>query len=168
MHNILSVTKFARFHGPKVDRDFVETPSIFFEYFLWTPHHIREVSCHFSHVSPGYEQVWRLHHPEVQHLHPKHLTDDLVHSTLSATESCLNMLRQFHFATYDLAVHNPASRQELEELNFSELFNKLWVKMVPSNGGEALGLGWEWAHGESALRLIMGDSYDAGQYAYIL
>ncbi|KUI53624.1 Saccharolysin [Cytospora mali] len=64
MHNILSVTKFARFHGPKVDKDFVETPSILFEYFLWTPQHIREVSCHYSYISPEYKEAWHSAHPD--------------------------------------------------------------------------------------------------------
>ncbi|ROW03580.1 hypothetical protein VPNG_07189 [Cytospora leucostoma] len=168
MHNILSVTKFARFHGPKVDRNFVETPSIFFENFLWTAHHIREVSCHYSYVTPEYSEVWQSAHPDEQNLPPKHLTDDLIQGVLSSRESSLNILRQFHFANYDLTVHDPSSRQELEETNFGVLYNKLWVKNVPSNGGEALGQGWEWAHGESSLRLMMGDSYDAGQFAYIL
>lgn len=168
MHNILSVTKFARFHGPKVDRNFVETPSIFFESFLWQAHHIREVSCHYSYVTPEYRKVWQSAHPDAQSLPPKHLTDDLIQGVLSSRESTLNILRQFHFANYDLAVHDPPSRQEMEDTNFGVLYNKLWVKNVPSNGGEALGQGWEWAHGESSLRLIMGDSYDAGQFAYIL
>ncbi|KUI69335.1 Saccharolysin [Cytospora mali] len=167
MHNILSVTKFARFHGPKVDKDFVETPSILFEYFLWTPQHIREVSCHYSYISPAYKEAWHLAHPDEQNLPSKYLTDDLIQGALSGRETGLSILRQFHFSTYDLTVHNPSSREELKEVNFGELYNKLWVKIVPSNGGEALGQGWEWAHGESVMRLIMGQ-YDAGQYAYIL
>lgn len=152
----------------RVDRDFVETPSILFEQFLWEPQHIREVSIHYSHTSAELKALWEAENPDARDLPDKDLPDSLVQVVLATTESSLGKLRQLHFATYDLEIYNPPSREALEQTNLCEVYNKLWVKLVPVHGGEALGQGWEWSHGESCVRLLMGDNYDAGYYAYIL
>lgn len=112
--------------------------------------------------------MWQSENPEVEDQPLEELPDDFVKVVLKTTESSLGKLRQLHFATYDMLVYNPPSREALEQMNLCEVFNKTWVKLVPAHGGEALGLGWEWAHGESCVRLMMGDNYDAGYYAYIL
>lgn len=57
MHDLLSKTQYARFHGTNVDKDFIEAPSMLFENFLWTPLHMREISCHYSHLSPAFMET---------------------------------------------------------------------------------------------------------------
>lgn len=59
MHNLLSRTQYARFYGTNVDKDFVKAPSMLFENFLWTPLHMREISCHYSHLSPAFMETWK-------------------------------------------------------------------------------------------------------------
>lgn len=170
MHNILSLVKFARFHAPKgSDRDFSETPSILFEHFLWTPQHIREVSCHYSYVSADYRESWLLQQDTSKSLPPQYLPDDLIKGVLSVKHSNqpLQLLNQLKFSLYDLTVHNPSSREELENSNFCQVWNKLWVSLVPAHGGEALGEGWEWVHPEACVRNMYGGN-DAGVYAYIM
>ncbi|PSR99101.1 hypothetical protein BD289DRAFT_361531 [Coniella lustricola] len=169
LHNLLSVTKFARFHGPKVDRDFVETPSILFEFFLWTPDRLREVSCHYSHVSTELEAAWKTANPTAQGLPPQKLPDEMIEAVIYSAHDTLGDLRNLHFGLYDLAVHDPPSTEALEHMNICATYNQMWFDTVGVHGGEAVGdLGWEWAHGESVVRLIMGDQYDAGYYAYIM
>lgn len=153
----------------RVDRDFSETPSLLFEHFLWKPETLRAVSCHYSQVSPKYQAQWQLDHPD-EELPPKSLPEELVTAIASNTESsrAINVLNQLHFAIHDLTVHNPPSRDALEQQDFCELYNKAWVELVPASGGEALGKGYHWGHGESIIRAYMCGNYDAGYYAYVL
>ncbi|KAF3761950.1 metallopeptidase MepB [Cryphonectria parasitica EP155] len=169
IHNLLSVTTFARFHGTRVDRDFVETPSILFEYFLWTPERLREVSQHYSYVSPEYKDAWKSRHPDEQDVPPQRLPDHLIQAVLSTSTSTLSILRTLHFALYDMAVHDPPSAEALASMDLCTTYNKLWWEIVGVHGGEALAQGrWDWAHGESSVRLLMAGRYDAGYYAYTL
>lgn len=78
-----------------------------------------------------------------------------------------NELTSLFFATYDMLVHTPASHTELENLNLTELFNKTRSDIFKVSGGEALGEGWEWSHGQTTFRNIL-NRYDAGYYSYIL
>jgi len=64
-------------------------------------------------------------------------------------------------------IHSPTSHEELERVNLAELFNKLQVEILGLHGGEAVGDGWDWAHGEAVFRMII-NGYDAGYYAYLL
>jgi metallopeptidase MepB len=170
LHNVLSVTECARFHGTRVERDFVEAPSMMFEYFFWTPLHIKEVSHHYSYLSPNYEQTWRAENPEAQDLPPLQLPDDTVGKLLRLkhTNKPLSLLKNLHFSLYDMIVHTPASHEELSAMNFCEVFNKTRNDIMGLQGGEALGEGWEWAHFESLFRHINGGSYDVGYYAYVM
>lgn len=153
----------------RVDKDFVETPSLLFEHFLWKPEILRAVSCHYSYISPEYEKHWQTAHPN-DSLPEKCLPNEVISSIISKTEasSALSVLKQLHFAMYDLTIHNPPSRGAAETLDLCETFNKLWVELMPLSGGEAIGKGYHWGHGETVIRAYMCGSYDAGYYAYTL
>lgn len=97
------------------------------------------------------------------------MPDDMIEAVLYTSNNILNDRRNIHFALYDFTVHDPPSREALENMNICATYNQLWFDVIGVHGGEAVSnLGWEWAHGESAVRLIMGGQYDAGYYAYIL
>lgn len=68
---------------------------------------------------------------------------------------------------FDILVHSPATHEELEQANLAEMFNKLQADILVMHGGEAVGDGWDWSHGESVFRMIVS-GYDAGYYAYVL
>jgi len=68
---------------------------------------------------------------------------------------------------YDILVHHPATHEDLERMNLAEEFNKLHTEITAFHGGEAVGDGWEWAHGESVFRMIVS-GYDAAYYSYVL
>lgn len=168
---MVSRTKFARFHGPAMDRDFVEAPCMMLENFLWTPRHMKELSCHYSYISPELRQVWLkgidkdLTLTEV----PEKLTDHDIEVLIRTRRnvSAITNLQKLHYAMFDMVVHNPPSRQVLEDINFTALFNRLRTEIVGLKGGETLDEGWEWASGHTTFRAIVG-SYDAGYYTYLL
>jgi len=66
-----------------------------------------------------------------------------------------------------MTVHNPPSRQSLEETDFTALFNKTRRDIIGLKGGEELGEGWGWSYGHTIFRAIL-QSYDAGYYVYLL
>lgn len=147
----------------------METPSLLFEHFLWKPEILRTVSCHYSYTSPEYEKHWRASHPN-DDLPEKRLSEEVISAIVSKTESssALSVLKQLHFAIHDFTIHNPPSRNALEELDLCETYNKLWVELMPLSGGEAIGRGYHWGHGETVIRAYMCGNYDAGYYAYVL
>lgn len=147
----------------------MQTPSLLFEHFLWKPEILRGVSCHYSHTSQKFREHWQLAHPN-EELPPRYLSDEVISAIVSNNESssALQVRKQLHFAIYDLTIHNPPSRSFLEKSDLCEVYNKLWVELLPLAGGEAIGKGFRWGHGESVVRAFMCGKYDAGYYAYIL
>lgn len=51
-HGLLSRTKFARFHGTRVARDFVEAPSQMLENWCWEPKVLEKMSSHYEKQAP--------------------------------------------------------------------------------------------------------------------
>lgn len=51
-HGLLSRTRFARFHGTAVARDFVEAPSQMLENWCWEPKVLERMSSHFETKKP--------------------------------------------------------------------------------------------------------------------
>lgn len=171
IHALCTETRYAA--SSPVDRDFVEAPSLMFEQFFWQKQHIKDVSLHYSHLSPELKEAWRTgladsQDQSVAEMAPK-LNEAAVNSLAQVNYHKIirDQLKELFFATYDLAVHCPASREELERMNLTETFNKMRVEILSLHGGEAIGDGWEWGHGETVFRNILG-GYDAGYYSYIL
>ncbi|EIW81394.1 metallopeptidase MepB [Coniophora puteana RWD-64-598 SS2] len=98
-HNILSRTRFARFHGTSVSRDFVETPSKMLEYWCWEPKVLKRISSHYLTKDPM----------------PDSLIDKIVQSRY-VNFGFLFLRRQF-FANFDMKVH---SDPDIDD------FTKLW------------------------------------------
>jgi Zn-dependent oligopeptidase len=51
-HGLLSKTKYARFHGTSVARDFVEAPSQMLENWCWEPQVLQKMSSHYKTNEP--------------------------------------------------------------------------------------------------------------------
>lgn len=58
-------------------------------------------------------------------------------------------LKDVFFSTFDMVIHTPTSHEALESLNLAETFNRLKSEIFSLPGGEAIGDGWEWGHGEA-------------------
>ncbi|MCJ1359379.1 MAG: hypothetical protein MMC33_009381 [Icmadophila ericetorum] len=174
LHCLLSTTEYARFHGTNVDVDFGEAPAMMFENFLWTTRHMKDISCHYSHMSPEYSKIWRASLAKSEsmgnvELPPEKISDEIIESLIrtKSNNSALTNLDKLHGAIYDMTVYTPSTHEELETMNFTEIFNRLRFEITGLKGGEALGEGWEWGHGNARFRAPMG-KYSAGYYTYLL
>ncbi|KAJ6619446.1 hypothetical protein B0H10DRAFT_2025622 [Mycena sp. CBHHK59/15] len=101
-HGLLSHTKFSKFHGTKVARDFVEAPSQMLENWCWEPKVLEQMSSHYETKQP---------------LSPE-LIDKIIKSRY--VNVGLLYLRQVFFAKFDIKVHTD---QEGED--YTLLWNKL-------------------------------------------
>ncbi|PKX96929.1 uncharacterized protein P174DRAFT_428425 [Aspergillus novofumigatus IBT 16806] len=66
---------------------------------------------------------------------------------------------------FDMAVHMPGSREELELMNFITLYNELRETTL-IDGPEFAGVGLEYSHGKTLFGHLMS-GYDAGYYCYL-
>ncbi|KGO40507.1 Neurolysin/Thimet oligopeptidase, N-terminal [Penicillium expansum] len=157
-----------------VDRDFVEAPSIMLEQFFWIERHIKDISYHYSYISPSMMSAWmtingKSPDKKPPQIPPVQLDDDQA-AALSQRSKGVKVRAQLNnlfFATYDMLIHSPASREELLRTNLTELFNKTRSSISGTHGGEILGEGWEWGHGQTVFRNVI-NKYDAGYYSYLL
>lgn len=180
-HGLFSHSRYAGLH--RVNGDFVETPSLMLEQFFWQARHIRDVSWHYSHIGPEMEEVWAStlkpkegqekkdgDEGEKQQPRPPPQLSEEQAARLAETNQAKNVrdqLKELFFATYDQLVHSPTRHEELETTNLTELFNRTRAAVYQIHGGEALGEGWEWGHGESVFRNVI-NGYDGEYYSYIL
>lgn len=88
IHDLVSETKYSRFHGTNVARDFVEAPSQMLEYWCWQPEQLKFLSSHYL-------------EPE------KTIDDDLIAKIVRSkhVNGGLFNLRQLHFALFDMSLH---------------------------------------------------------------
>ncbi|MCJ1385755.1 hypothetical protein MMC17_008879 [Xylographa soralifera] len=171
IHNLVSKTKCARFHGTSVDRDFVEAPAMLFEKFLWKPRHVKELSYHYSYLSPEYLESWKASKSSQEGLiqPPAQLSDQLIKQLVKTehVNGAINNVWKAWHASFDMAVHTPRSHDDILKMDFQVLFNKLRAEITGLAGPEALGQGFDWGNGFAVFRAIMS-GYDAGYYVYLL
>lgn len=122
IHDLVGRTIYSHFHGTSVVRDFVEAPSQMLENWCWTPSQLKSLSNHYE---TG-----------------EKITDDLIDKLVKTkhVNDALFNLRQLHFGTFDMAVHTPASHQDIESMKVSELYNDLRTQISGLKGPEALGM----------------------------
>ncbi|KAI9567695.1 hypothetical protein HD554DRAFT_2267097 [Boletus coccyginus] len=136
-HGLLSRTRYARFHGTAVARDFVEAPSQMLENWCWEPTVLKKMSSHYKTQAP--------------------LSDDLIAKVIKSryVNVGLYYLRQLFFANFDLSVHN-------NSLDADTDYTKLWNELRETI---SLVQGDKYTHGQGAFGHIVG-GYDAGYYGY--
>ena len=160
IHDLVSRTKYWQFHGGSTAMDFCEAPSQMLENWCWVPSTLKALSTHYIALAP---QSQSQSQTPVARL-PDEMIDDLVRT--KHINGALFQLRVLHFSIYDMLIHEPASRAELENLNFSAEYNRLRRELTLVDGPEALGQGFEWGHGQSTFRHMV-TNYDAGYYGYL-
>jgi metallopeptidase MepB len=170
MHNLLSKTNFARFHGTNVDSDFVEVPARMFENFVWNPTILSLMSCHYSYLSPEYLQTWQKEQTTRDTLPkqpPRRLPMNVAKrlKEVKYVNGAIYKMLQLHHSKFDIAAHSQIERDcSVEELaglydgmrhDLSGLAGISEIDGKPSNAF-------------SAFRSIVALNYDAGYYTYIL
>ncbi|XMA16161.1 hypothetical protein WAI453_008952 [Rhynchosporium graminicola] len=152
IHDLAGRTKYSRFHGTSVVRDFVEAPSQMLENWCWTPGPLKELSNHY--------------------LTGEKISDDLIAKQISVkhVNAALFNLRQLHFGIFDMTVHTPSSHAEAEAFDFSCMFNDLRAEISGLKGPESLPEGSkhksDWGNGQATFGHLIG-GYDAGYYGYL-
>ncbi|KAI5920605.1 peptidase family M3 [Camillea tinctor] len=148
IHDLSGRCKYSRFHGTATVRDFVEAPSQMLENWCWTPSQLKTLSNHYQTGDK--------------------IPDDLIEKLISTkhVNDALFNLRQLHFGIFDMTVHSPASHEELEKLDASELYNRLRAEIAGLNGPESLGEPNTWGNGQATFGHLIG-GYDAGYYGYM-
>ena len=142
-----------------------------FEKFLWNPRHVKELSYHYSYLSPEYLESWKASRPSQEALTqpPVQLSDELIEQlvkTEHVNSAIINVWKAWH-ASFDLAVHTPRNHDEVLKLDFQNLFNRLRAEITGLAGPEALGQDFGWGNGFAVFRAILS-GYDAGYYVYLL
>ncbi|KAI0074009.1 Metalloprotease [Panus rudis PR-1116 ss-1] len=112
-HGLLSRTQFARFHGTRVARDFVEAPSQMLENWCWEPKVLERMSSHYDTQKP--------------------LSPELIEKIVKSRYVNVGLfyLRQLFFANYDIKVHT-----DKEPADYTELWNTLRERISLVKGGK--------------------------------
>lgn len=63
IHDLLSKTKYARFHGTNLPRDIGEMPSIMLENWCWMKEVLKGLSCHYTTLDANYLKNWESKNP---------------------------------------------------------------------------------------------------------
>ncbi|KAL1916923.1 uncharacterized protein VTP21DRAFT_5120 [Calcarisporiella thermophila] len=137
MHQICGNTKWSRFHGTRVERDFVEAPSQMLENWCWQHDILRNLSTHYKTGEPV----------------PEELVDNIVKA--KHVNAGLFYLRQLFFALYDMHLHTSGD----EHIDSSALWHQLGeeVRLIPSMKG---------TFGQASFGHLMG-GYDSAYYSYL-
>jgi metallopeptidase MepB len=148
IHDLASRTKYSRFHGTSVVRDFVEAPSQMLENWCWVPSLLKFLSNHYK---TG-----------------ESIPDDLIAKQISVkhVNDALSTLYQLYYGIFDMTVHTPKTHEEVESIEFSELWNDVRTEIFGLKGPEAFGAKSDWGNGQAIFGHLMS-GYDAGYYGYL-
>ncbi|KAL7793038.1 hypothetical protein V8C37DRAFT_379099 [Trichoderma ceciliae] len=154
LHNLTSKTKFARFHGSSVPRDFVEIPSIMLEYIFWNPNVVRLISGHYLTEEDADKE--------------KKLPGDVIERLIAHqfAHAGLGNLATLHFSAFDLCIHTPPNHEAICNMNLATEFNKLRKEICLVNGPEDIGFDVDEVHSFCRFRFPIG--YNTGYYTYLL
>ncbi|KAK9462459.1 uncharacterized protein V1516DRAFT_662495 [Lipomyces oligophaga] len=137
IHDLVSVTKYARFHGTNVARDFVEAPSQMLEYWCWQPNELKFLSSHYIESKP--------------------IDDELIRKIVRSkhVNGALSNLRQLHFALFDMTLHTSEG-----DIDVTKEWNVMRQDISLMQQGN------ETTYGYGSFGHLMG-GYDAGYYGYL-
>lgn len=167
IHDLVSRTTYSRFHGTNTVRDFVEAPSQMLENWCWTPSQLKALSRHYSTLSSDYYDSWKEAAGSNAEKAEERIPDDLIQKLIKTKNlnGALFNLRQLHFGTFDMTIHEPKDHASLEAMDISETYNALRKDISKIDGPEVLGEGNKWGNGQATFGHLMG-GYDAGKIAY--
>lgn len=137
------------------------------ENWCWTPSQLRSLSHHWSYATPSYEQTYNEASGNAPRP-PERIPDEAIESLIKTkhVNDALANLRQLHFGTFDMLVHEAASHEQLEKLDISEKYNAMRREICEMDGPEVFGRGDGWGNGQATFGHLIG-GYDAGYYGYM-
>lgn len=122
IHDLVSRTKYSRFHGFEVKMEFGEAIGTMLEQWVWNPEVLRSMSRHYTTLDTKYKKSWLEAHSDADlppEKLPDHVLENLVHMR-SKSRLALH-LQQLSESMFDLVVHHPQEELLLEHLNDGEL-----------------------------------------------
>lgn len=142
VHGLLSRTKTTRFHGTAVPRDFVECPSQMLEFWTWSKNEVKKLSSHYETGEP--------------------ISDELVDQLIKSkhVNTGLANLRQMHFALFDMKLHTISTKEDIEKLDLTSLWNTLREEIALISNGGVQNTGY------ATFGHIAG-GYESGYYGYL-
>lgn len=139
---MLSQTKYAKFHGTHVERDFVEAPSQMLEYWVWSKNELKQLSAHYETGEP--------------------ISDDLIDQLIKTkhVNTGLLNLRQLFFGLFDMSVHTIESEEQIDRLDLFATWNTLRreITLLPDGNNPTKGY--------CSFGHIAG-GYESGYYGYL-
>jgi len=168
LHNLLSQTRYAALHGLKGDHLFTKAIAKLFQHLVWNHDNIKEMSCHYSYLCPEFHDAWLDSQPTASpEQPPRQFSDEVIHKIMELKESSsIQSIRQnLQMAMFDMRVHSPGSRAELENTEFAKLYNSTIREATGCMGSREYD-GSE-TQAFSHFKLIMG-SFDVGYYVHLL
>ncbi|KAF5637179.1 peptidase M3A M3B [Fusarium sp. NRRL 52700] len=149
IHNLLSKTKYARFHGTNLPPDFGEMPSMLLENLCWRQDVLEQLSCHYTHLDSRYATDWRQRNIGADVLPdckiPSHLVDALARNSYVTTIELVKS--QDEAESLDLGDKFYSLREECESLDFGDLKRT--------------------GHWHGSIPHFVG-GYDVGYYSYLV
>ncbi|KAK2051212.1 metallopeptidase MepB [Colletotrichum caudatum] len=168
IHDLVSKTKYACFHGTETALDFGEAPSQMLENWCWTPSQLKTLTKHYSSLSSEYLELWQSKSTGVQEPPCETLPEDMIDSIVRSkyVNCALFHLYQICLCKFDMAVHSTQSHAVIEDMNISAIYNGIRREIYPVECPEVVGKSGEWGHGHANFGHLVGD-YDAGYYSYL-
>jgi len=168
IHSLVGRTSFASTWGTRTSKDFVEIPSKMLENWCWIPEILRSISTHYSYLSQTYTDAWVADNPSLPPP-PKHLPFELA-ERLAATRN-VNLAsvtqRQLYLSKFDRRIHGASSKEEVDAMYFTEIYNSTRKDISGLCGPEVDGAGYDWGIGHTRFQ-HMFNGYDGGYYVYSL
>lgn len=185
IHDLISKTKYSRFHGTRLPVDIGEMPSTLLENWCWDKDILKYLSCHFSTLKSEYSAKWLKHHPN-EKTPPKTIPDELLNKIIhnrNIFRGLYHLYQLYVFpnsicatlfhvmiltrnkstvSRFDLAVHDVASHEQLEKLNFAKLWYDLRGELESQDFSEFYTRGHDYV---TFSHLMNG--YDVGYYSYL-
>ena len=175
VHDFVSKTKYARFHGPGGTAvDFGEAPSQMLENWCSIPSILKSLSKHYSYLSEEHARIWKeqasKHGKNHQKPPPEQIPDSLLEKVVGqiAPNHFLFHLSQLRQAIFDMAIHSPNNRDTMEQMDIATTYNRIRREVLPLDTPWALGEGDSWGHGYTDSDNIICLDYHAGYYGYFL
>ncbi|PYI05624.1 zincin [Aspergillus sclerotiicarbonarius CBS 121057] len=162
IHDLLSKTKYIRFHGTSLPRDLAEMPSTKLENWCWLPDVLKNISRHYTTLNPNYLAKWRNQNPGLpdppEKIHNESV-DNLVKYRYWGRG--LYHLEQLTTSLFDLQIHSQQTPQDLASLNIQKLWYDLRQQLEGMDFSECRD-GFDYC---SFTHLCA--AYDAGYYSYL-
>ncbi|TQV96066.1 metallopeptidase MepB [Cordyceps javanica] len=162
IHNLVSRTKYFRFHGTNLPPDFVEMPSLMLENWCWMPEVLVSLSTHYAHVRPEYRAKWQAKNPGAD-LPPRRIPSKMVEARVKyrfANEATW-FLGQLAISQFDLTIHSATTAEAAKALNIQQLWYDIHTDMLGFDYSECRAAGADMV---SFHHLVGG--YDMAYYSY--